>query len=92
MKPFFSDKSQCNNKIVLIEGDITISNDVEVAETMSDFFVTFTDSLGINEISNDENAKYGIIDPIEKAVPKFSIHSRILKIRGNYQNADPFVF
>ena len=39
MKPFFSDKSKSNNKIALIEGDITISNDVEVAETMNDFLL-----------------------------------------------------
>ena len=68
VKPFFSDKSQSNNKIVLIEGDTIISYDVEVAETMNKYFVTVTDSLGINEISNDENATDGIIYPIEKAV------------------------
>ena len=50
LQPSFSDKSHSNNKIVLTEGEKIISNDVEVAETMNEFFVTVTDSLGINEI------------------------------------------
>ena len=50
MKPSFSDKLHSNNKIVLTEGEKIISNDVEVAETMNEFFVTVTDSLGIDEI------------------------------------------
>ena len=92
VKPFFSDKSHSNNKIVLTEGEKIISNDVEVAETMNEFFVTVTDSLGINENSNNENATEGISDPDEKAVQKFANHPSILKIKGHYQNAGPFVF
>ena len=92
VKPFFSDKLQSKNKIVLIEGETIISNDVEVAETMNDFFVTVTDSLGINENSNNENVTEGITDPVEKAVHKFSNHPSILKIKGHYQNAGPFFF
>ena len=92
VKPFFSDKSHSNNKIVLTEGEKIISNDVEVAETMNEFFVTVTDSLGINENSNNENATEGISDPVEKAVQKFANHPSILKIKGHYQNAGPLVF
>ena len=77
VKPFFSDKSHSNNKIVLTEGEKIISNDVEVAETMNEFFVTVTDSLGINENSNNENATEGISDPVEKAVQKFANHPSI---------------
>ena len=72
VKPFFSDKSQSQNKIVLTEGERIISNDVEVAEKMNEFFVTVTDSLGINENFNDENATDGITDPVQMAVKRFS--------------------
>jgi hypothetical protein len=92
VKPFFSDKLQSNNKIVLIEDETIISNDIEVAETMNEFFVTVTDSLGINENSNYENATEGITDPVEKAVRKFSSHPSILKIKSHFQNAGPFFF
>ena len=92
VKPFFSDKSQSQNKIVLTEGERIISDDVEVAETMNEFFVTVTDSLGINENFIDENLTDEVTDPVEKAVKKFSNHPSILKIKGHYQNAGPFVF
>ena len=92
VKPFFSDKLQSKNKIVLIEDETIISNDVEVAETMNEYFVTVTDSLGINENSNYENATAGITDPVDKAVYKFSNHPSILKIKDHYQNAGSFHF
>ena len=73
VKPIFSDKSQSQDKIILTEGKRIISNDVEVAEAMNEFFVTVTDSLGINENFNDENATDGIPDPVKKAVKNFRI-------------------
>ena len=92
VKPFFSEKSQSQNKIVLTEGERIISDDFEVAETMNEFFVTVTDSLGINENFIDENPTDGVTDPVEKAVKKFSNHPSILKIKSHYQNVGPFVF
>ena len=90
--PFFSDKLLSKSKIVLIENETIISNDVEVAETMNEFFVTVTDSLGINENSNYENATEGIIDPVDRAVRKFSNHPSILKIKDHFQNSGSFYF
>ena len=92
VKPFFSDKLQTNNKIVLIEDETIISNDVEVAETMNEFFVTVTDSLGIDENSDYENTTEGITDPVDKAVYKFSNHPSILKIKDHCQNVGSFHF
>ena len=81
-----------NNKIVFIEDKTIISNDVEVAETMNEFFVTVTDSLGINENSNYENTTERITDPVDKAVYKFSNHPSILKIKDHCQNVGSFHF
>ena len=92
VKPLFSDKLQSKNKIVLIEDETIISNDDEVAETMNEFFVSVTDSLGIKESSGYENATEGITDPIDEAVHKFSNHPSILKIKNHYQNAGSFHF
>ena len=92
VKPLFSNKLQSKNKIVLIEDETIISNDDEVAGTMNEFFVSVTDSLGINENSGYENATEGITDPIDKAVHKFSNHPSILKIKDRYQNAGSFHF
>ena len=92
VKPLFSDKLQSKNKIVLIEDETIISNDDKVAETMNEFFVSVTDSLGIKENSGYENATEGITDPIDEAVHKFSNHLSILKIKNHYQNAGSFHF
>ena len=92
VKPFFSEKLQSSNKIVLIEDETIISNDVEVAETMNEFFVTATDSLGINENSNYENTTEGITDPVDKAIYKFSNLPSILKIKDHCQNVGSFHF
>ena len=92
VKPYFSDKLQSKSKIVLIEDETIISNDVEVTETMNEFFITVMNSLGINEIANYENRTEGIIHPVDKAINKFSNHPSILKITDHYQNADSFNF
>ena len=92
VKPFFSDKLLTNDKIVLIDDETIISDDVEVAETMNEFFVTVTDSLGINENSDYENTTEGITDPVDKAVFKFSNHPSILKIKDHCQNVGSFHF
>ena len=58
MKPALSDKCQSNNKIVLVEDDDIISDDIEVAEMFNSFFVMVTESLGIKEnIDNISGAK-----------------------------------
>ena len=50
MKPAVADKCQSNNKIVLVEDDEIISNDIEVAELLNCYFVTGTESLGLKTI------------------------------------------
>ena len=87
MKPFFSHKSQFKNEVVLIKDETIVSNDVEGAKTMNEFFVTVTESLGINDNSSYENATEGITDPVDKAVHKVFNHPSILRIQGRYQNS-----
>ena len=48
-KPVLSDKGRSNSKTTLIDNNTTISNDKEVAETMNNYFVSITDSLGLTE-------------------------------------------
>ena len=61
-------------------------------ESMNEFSVTVTDSLGIIENFIDENPTDQVTDPVEKTVKKFSNHPSILKIKGHHQNAGPFGF
>ena len=45
--------------MVLTKGEQIISNDVKVAETMMNFSLRFSDSLGIDENPNNENSSEG---------------------------------
>ena len=60
MKPILSDKGRSNSKITLIENDTIISNDKEVAETLNDYFVSITDSLGLTENSEVISSTEGL--------------------------------
>ena len=60
MRPALSDQCQSNNRIVLVEDDEIISDDIEVAEISDRFFVTVTDSLGIKENNDNISGTEGI--------------------------------
>ena len=81
VKPILSDKGRLNSKITLIEDEKIISNDEEVAETLNNYFVTVTDSLGITENSDIISSTEGASDLIEKARLKYANHPSIRKIR-----------
>ena len=90
--PALSEKCQSNNKIVLVEDDEIISDDIEVAEIFNRFFVTVTESLSIKENNDNISDTEGISDPIEKSVQKYSNHPSILKIKSHFLNVEFFVF
>ena len=92
MKPALSDKCQSNNKIVLVEDDEIISDDIEVAEIFNRFFVTVTESLGIKENNDNISDTEGILDPIEKSVQRYYNHPSILKIKSHFLNVESFTF
>ena len=49
VKPVLSDKGRSISQVILIENDTLITNDEEVAEGLSDYFVSITDSLCITD-------------------------------------------
>ena len=91
MKPFFSDKNCMNKKITLIEGDKILSNDIEVAETMNDFFSNAVKSLDIQEY-NGEFLPDSDMTMTENAILKFKNHPSILKIKENVLITELFDF
>ena len=48
MKPFFTSKSLSKNKITLIESGKIINEDIEVAETLNNWFEESVSSLNIS--------------------------------------------
>ena len=79
MKPLFSDKTECKQKITLVNGQDIITEDDKLAETFSTFFKEAINNLGIEvninhiEYTDSENT-------IERAIEKYKNHPSILKI------------
>ena len=92
MKPFISDKSSSKSRITLVEEGKIVSNESDIAETLNNFFVTITYSLGIIENENIILASEDISDPIDQIVLKFSRHPSIQKIRSLNENNGCFSF
>ena len=93
MIPILSDKGRSNSKITIIENDTIISNDKEVAETLNDYFVSITDSLGLTDNSEVVSSTEGVSDPIDRAIIKYSNHPSLRNIRKFAQsNEDSFKF
>ena len=79
MKPLFSDKTECTQKITLVNGQDIITQDPELAETFSTFFKNAVYNLGIAENSDlIEDADSDNL--IDRAIDKFKNHPSILKI------------
>ena len=92
VEPVLSEKGRSNSKITLIENDTIISNDKEVAETMNDYFISITDSLGLTENNEAIICTDAISNPIERALIKYSEHPSIRKISSFAHNEDFLTF
>ena len=83
VKPFFGDKGGTRDKIVLVEGEKIINDDVEIAQTFNDFFDNAVKSLGISEnevlLTKIEHSEGKVLD----AIKEFEVHPSILKIKEN---------
>ena len=91
IKPFFSDKHIISRKITLIENDEIISNDIQVAETMNDFFSNSVEKLNIKGYEITSNYEMGN-DNILNIINKFKNHPSILKIKERVNINDKFSF
>ena len=87
MKPFFSDKgNKEQRKIILVENNEIIRDDIKNASTMNDYFVGFTKNLDNPEIEIKQlplNTDIVCIDPIDTILYRYQNHPSILKVREN---------
>ena len=91
IKPMFSDKHNISRKITIIEDDEIISNDVNVAETMNEFFSNAVKKLEIKGYQANLNWDIGN-DDIFNAINKFRSHPSILKIKERITIRKEFSF
>ena len=91
-KPLFSDKIQAPSKIALLENEVLVTDDKEVAEIFDEYFVSTTDSLGINQPKDALQDIDGISDPVEIAIQNYSSHPSVELISLNTKPSHSFAF
>ena len=91
LKPLLTNKGVNAPNITLIETQLIVNADVEVAETLNSFFPDATKSLHINENRYILNDTLDLTDPIDIALKKFESHPSILIIKDKV-SASPFTF
>ena len=91
VKPFFSDKTPRNSKILLSEGNEIISNPTTCAEIFNNFFSDAVDDLEI-DISLHIECTVNSDDPVEKAIEMFNNHPSILRINQEGYSRNSFNF
>ena len=93
VKPFFTDKTPRNSKIILSEGNEIISNPTTCGEIFNNFFSDAVEELDtdralhIDDMVNSD-------DPVENAINKFKNHLSIHRIfqKGYPENSFSFEF
>ena len=91
VKPLFNENSFVSNKIVLVESDDVLSNDVDVANTLNTFFSNAVRVLGIQDnilinIDNDDD----IDNIILKIINAYENHLSIIAIKNHVNETDTF--
>ena len=89
-KPYFSSKYTPVEKLILVENNSIISDDITLADTMNDYFSNVTKKLNIIEWPTPiyvENE-----DSVNRAIRRYANHPSILKIKSLHGNVKKFEF
>ena len=86
-KPFFSDNSEVNEKIILVEKEAVLSDDLKIAETMNNYFVNITKSMNIKEWP-DPIPNLQCDDIVQKAIHEYSHHPSIIAIKSRFGDSN----
>ena len=90
-KPYFSSKYSQFEKLILVEKDAIISDNLSVAEVMNHFFINITDTLDIKEWPTSAEIE-AIQNPITRAILKYENHPSINMIKQHSIINDKFNF
>ena len=72
----------------MLENNNLISNGKEVARCL----ITILRLLGIKEVTENISSVSGLVDPIDIAIKKFSLHPSIIRIQSNMRYNERFSF
>ena len=82
-KPFLSDKIKSRENIILINNDRIMSDEVEIASTLNDFFSNIIKNLKLLEYYVEEKISHGLSShPTLKAILKYKNHPSMKVIKS----------
>ena len=91
MKLFFSNKGLNSNKLMIKENNLLITEEKELANVMSTFFVTITETL---DLKKDDDSSLNLIysENINDILEKHKHHPRIRRISQTFMIKEKFFF
>ena len=92
VKPFLSNKSVENEKIILVEKEEILTKDNSVAKVLNNFFSNIVKTLGISDYMHSYPLTKEVNDPTLRAIMKYRNHPSVLTILGKYKNNSIFTF
>ena len=91
IKPLFSDKTNSNEEITLVEDETFTTQDEKYAELLNLFFSSAVKNFEIHEFSDTNPLAERLFNPVLKAILKYKNHPSIAVIR-NVNNSFHFHF
>ena len=89
VKPLFSDKINHRETINLIDNEITLSNDEEIAETFNKYFCNIAKNISLPESPSIKEPSVEIFtDPVILALEKYKDHPSITSIKCKITSMD----
>ena len=87
MKPLFSDKNPSNRNITIIEDNEILSDDLDVAEKLNEYFKNAVNLLELEVNPYIMDPTVGCNDSIEEAITKFKNHPSIIRIKEKNESS-----
>ena len=92
VKPLFSNKQKSLPKdIILVENEITTSDNKNGAEKLNRFFIDAVDKFEIEPFLIDNSNNISTED-LKETIKKYENHPSIIKIKENVRNGNDFTF
>ena len=89
VKPLFSDKINHRETINLIDNEVTLSNDEEIAETFNKYFCNIAKNLSLPENPSIKEPSVELFtDPVILALEKYKDHPSITSIKNKMTSMD----
>ena len=98
VKPLFSEKTMSTDNITLVENNVMVSEDQEVAKNFNSFFSNAVKNLNIDSYEHFAFDEYFLCketeneDAVERAIEKYKNHPSIVKIKQQTPEGSKFSF